>query len=398
MRKISIIADTEDMPLAYTLLDNVDKCNIHDSISDIKKTITMNLKEKLSSSSIILIIISKSMSRFLLKEIQLAVRLSSEDKHIKLIPILIDNAPIPNYLKDFLVLNYDTNSKEDKIRIQTTINRIITNIQEEQYNSNKRNDINIKSRSTKELTILTGILMAFTSLAMIVSLFIERRTEYSLFYEEEPILIMLIVLVFTTLAIFISTYYISLRRRNRIEKEDDMELYAKRLRDAISIEEINTNTNKSEKNEEIVQTEIDALGRMLINLEDIKEFYTWSQKQAKASFILAIAMCIVGFILIATSIVFTLIFNIGVNISIVTAIGGVITELVAGTALVVYKSSLTQLNHYHKALHEDERFLSSANLLGKFSNDDARDEMLKEIIRSEIQMNLKSIENIEFQK
>lgn len=30
----------------------------------------------------------------------------------------------------------------------------------------------------------------------------------------------------------------------------------------------------------------------MINLEDIKEFYTWSQKQAKASFILAVAMCI----------------------------------------------------------------------------------------------------------
>ena len=57
--------------------------------------------------------------------------------------------------------------------------------------------------------------------------------------------------------------------------------------------------------------------------------------------------------------------------------------------------SISQLNHYHKALHEDERFLSSVNLLGKFSTVEARDDMLREIIRSEIQMNLAVIhENV----
>lgn len=61
---------------------------------------------------------------------------------------------------------------------------------------------------------------------------------------------------------------------------------------------------------------------------------------------------------------------------------------IAGTALVVYRNSLLQLNHYHKALHEDERFLSSVNLLGKFSTVEVQDDMLREIIRSEIQMNL----------
>ena len=79
------------------------------------------------------------------------------------------------------------------------------------------------------------------------------------------------------------------------------------------------------------------------------------------------------------------------RMSIIPAISGVVTELIAGTALVVYRHSLLQLNHYHKALHEDERFLSSVNLLGKFSNVRDQDEMLREIIRSEIQMNLKTL-------
>ena len=127
----------------------------------------------------------------------------------------------------------------------------------------------------------------------------------------------------------------------------------------------------------------------MINLEDIKEFYTWSQKQAKASFILAVSMCISGFVLMAV------VFRLSFQMSIIPAVGGAITEVIAGTALIVYRNSLSQLNHYHKALHEDERFLSSVNLLGKFSTVEARDDMLREIIRSEIQMNLAVIhENV----
>ena len=140
--------------------------------------------------------------------------------------------------------------------------------------------------------------------------------------------------------------------------------------------------------------EIDALGRMLINLEDIKEFYTWSQRQAKATFVLAVVMCVLGFGLITIASLSQIVFKINFNITIISAIGGVTTELIAGTALIVYRSSLSQLNHYHKALHEDEHFLSSVNLLGKFSTVEAQDEMLREIIRSEIKMNLDGIHNI----
>ena len=36
-------------------------------------------------------------------------------------------------------------------------------------------------------------------------------------------------------------------------------------------------------------------------------------------------------------------------------------------------------------------FLSSVNLLSRFSTSEAQDEMLRELIRSEIQMNLKAV-------
>lgn len=95
------------------------------------------------------------------------------------------------------------------------------------------------------------------------------------------------------------------------------------------------------------------------------------------------------------AILIPIVFRLSFQMSIIPAIGGVITELIAGTALVVYRNSLSQLNHYHKALHEDERFLSSVNLLGKFSSVEAQDDMLREIIRSEIQMNLAELQENE---
>ena len=158
--------------------------------------------------------------------------------------------------------------------------------------------------------------------------------------------------------------------------------------------EIKQEEKKSSGNEG-KKKEIDALERMMINLEDIKEFYTWSQKQAKASFILAVIMCISGFGLMIVAILIPIVFRLSFQMSIIPAVGGAITEVIAGTALIVYRNSLSQLNHYHKALHEDERFLSSVNLLGKFSSVEAQDDMLREIIRSEIQMNLAVIhENV----
>lgn len=106
-------------------------------------------------------------------------------------------------------------------------------------------------------------------------------------------------------------------------------------------------------------------------------------------------MCISGFVLMVVAILLPVVFRLSFQMSIIPAIGGVITELIAGTALVVYRNSLSQLNHYHKALHEDERFLSSVNLLGKFSSVEAQDDMLREIIRSEIQMNLAELQENE---
>ena len=203
----------------------------------------------------------------------------------------------------------------------------------------------------------------------------------------------LIAVVLSITTLFIS-YFSIMKRRWQEDDEEEIESYSRRLKRAIVPDEVIQDGQKGYRTED-TKKEIDALGRMMINLEDIKEFYTWSQKQAKASFILAVAMCIFGFILMIGAVMLPVVFRLSFEMSIIPAIGGVITELIAGTALVVYRNSLSQLNHYHKALHEDERFLSGVNLLGKFSTVEAQDDMLREIIRSEIQMNLAGLQENE---
>ena len=82
-----------------------------------------------------------------------------------------------------------------------------------------------------------------------------------------------------------------------------------------------------------------------------------------------------------------LLYNSRQGISFISFLGGAITEVIGGTIFFVYRKSLSQLNYYHKALHEDQRFLSSVNLIKKFHDENMGDEMLKEIIQSAIDIN-----------
>lgn len=132
----------------------------------------------------------------------------------------------------------------------------------------------------------------------------------------------------------------------------------------------------------------DALELIKVNLANINEYYIWSQKQAKSAFNTAIATCGVGFLLVVAAVLIPIVkqdFN--STISFISFLGGAITEVIGGTIFFVYRKSLTQLNYYHKALHEDQRFLSSVNLINKFHDKNAGDEMLKEIIQSAIDIN-----------
>lgn len=127
----------------------------------------------------------------------------------------------------------------------------------------------------------------------------------------------------------------------------------------------------------------DILELMSLNMKEIKEYYFLSKNMAKHSFLLAIIMCILGFVVISFSIVSLFMKEITFIESLIPVIGGSVVEVIAGTSLVVYKKSLEQLNQYYESLHNNERFLSLVNLVDKLT-DDKKDETYISIINSQL--------------
>ncbi len=124
----------------------------------------------------------------------------------------------------------------------------------------------------------------------------------------------------------------------------------------------------------------DILGLMALNLRELKEFYTLTKKQAIRSFSLSVGMCILGFLLIMFATIIAVLWKEN-QIALVTGIGGAIVEVIAGTALFVYKKSLEQLNFYYLSLHDNERFMSLINISSKTNK---KDELYSEIVISEL--------------
>lgn len=387
MMKVYILASFDNLAFAQKLLSKIKNAKIISSLfmNEMGSGINIALKRKMESADVVLAIIDENFSDsvFLNFELQLAQKLVRENRNKILIPVVLNNADVPESLKKTLYIDCMSDSESDLCKARLMIEKILIH---KKHIMNK-GELKRKSSRTSSMIIMTIAIEIFAMLFM-SSLFKENFFQMESIGNENVITITLgtasVMLAFVAL---LTSYFSIMKRRWQEDEEEELESYSRRLKLAIIPEEIKQEEIKSSENED-KKKEIDALGRMMINLEDIKEFYTWSQKQAKASFFLAVSMCISGFLLIVVAILLQVVFRLSFQLSIIPAVGGVITEVIAGTALVVYRNSLSQLNHYHKALHEDERFLSSINLLSKFSTAEAQDDMLREIIRSEIQMNL----------
>lgn len=392
--RVYILASQDKYSFAEKLLEDIRNAKIisRPLMNEVIVEISSDIKKKVANADIILAIIDKNFTDnvMLNTEFQLVLMESRKNKNKLLLPIVLDDADIPVALESMLYVKCNSLSKED---IEKTKLKIKSVLEHRRYTVKTRNLKENQSR-TSSMIILT---LAIEMLAILfIVMFFKEGPIGAGYLDDENIITISIGLIAVMLSIttLFTSYFSIMKRRWQEDDEEEIESYSRRLKRAIVPDEVIQDGQKGYRTED-TKKEIDALGRMMINLEDIKEFYTWSQKQAKASFILAVAMCIFGFILMIGAVMLPVVFRLSFEMSIIPAIGGVITELIAGTALVVYRNSLSQLNHYHKALHEDERFLSGVNLLGKFSTVEAQDDMLREIIRSEIQMNLVGLQENE---
>lgn len=132
------------------------------------------------------------------------------------------------------------------------------------------------------------------------------------------------------------------------------------------------------------------LGHLKLNWKQMKGYYDISKKQAKTSFNVAIFICFIGIIIFSFAIISPIIpgFNsIDSLIPIIGTIGGTVVELFAGTILLVYKKTLSQMNIYHEALAEYQRYLSCINLVSMISDAEQRNRLYDRMIYLEMDKN-----------
>ncbi|MCL2087934.1 MAG: toll/interleukin-1 receptor domain-containing protein [Oscillospiraceae bacterium] len=368
-----------------------------------------HIKDGICDADILLIVVGEGFEDSVnaKTELHMALALSARDNRQSLFPVILDDNPIPDELKAILCARCRSDSDEDVQHLSAQLQKAIADKKERLSILNEKAR-KLQRKHVDKYSAIVGVTTAIMSIFTVIISFFWEKTTVSTVFGSGLLLAIIAALISVTLVMGITTYTTAIKRRKYMEEKEEEEQYSKKLKAAIAPEDSTINIEKIDSDcvnihyhqvdagadamdNSASGSENGALRLMLINLENIKEFYTWSQKQAKGSFTLAVSMCIAGFVMMIAAILLPIVFELDIGMAIIPAIGGAIAELIAGTALFVYKSSLSQLNHYHKALHEDERFLSSVNLLNRFSTTEMQDEMLKEIIRSEIQMNLLSI-------
>lgn len=227
-----------------------------------------------------------------------------------------------------------------------------------------------KKTSTVSTRLLTATMIIFfllsgSVLCILASTF-TVTINYSMNSSWIPFIIVVFLLSLTCAILLLVTSKI---KKDESQSQDD-----------------NSNDNVRYEKKDSVRKSV--IARMNQNLVRIKEYYEWSQDQAKAMFIVAIITCIAGFGMIAASLLLSIFMKLDFEAALLTAIGGMITEVFGGTTLLVYRSTVSQLNYYHKSLHEDQRYLYTAELTDEINSSAIKDEMLEAIIRNALRINL----------
>lgn len=161
-------------------------------------------------------------------------------------------------------------------------------------------------------------------------------------------------------------YFLVLRYAENVVQESKELTYRSFL-----INELETNNDKK-----------DVIRLMLKNNDEITEYFKLSKKQEKISYGVSIACAVIGVAMLGVA-VMTVIFEKGAKETIITIIGGAVTEVVSGVVLWIHEKSASQLNRYYESLHENEKFLSAINLADKLK-DKKKEKMYIEIIKAQI--------------
>ncbi len=201
--------------------------------------------------------------------------------------------------------------------------------------------------------------------------------------ETMRILTIIFMLILATFIIIDSIYFF-------LFEEKEQKEYRQYLIEELANKKIG-NTNENNCVSTIKNDNKDIIALMLKNNDEITEYFKISKNQARFSFLFSVIFCLVGIAFLAFGIC-GIVFLENASVSVISLIGGSLTEFISGTIFWLHNKSALQLNHYYDALHENEKFLSAVNIADKLS-DEKREDILVEIIRKQISCTLPKIES-----
>lgn len=177
-----------------------------------------------------------------------------------------------------------------------------------------------------------------------------------------PLLIVLLISITILLACAMSYFDI---------KDSSVDKYL----EALAEERLKLNEKIKEENESNV------LDVIKINLNQLNEYYTINKAQARRSYSFSIAMIIIGFLVLIFSIMLWLFGKIGLNITIIATLSGLIAEFIGATSLLLYKESTRQIQLFFEKLSYLQHIMLAVELTERLNND-RKEEQIGEIISS----------------
>lgn len=215
---------------------------------------------------------------------------------------------------------------------------------------------NMKKRpkERKIILILCSIFIILTSIALFVN--------YIFFNSNDNVIIALGIPLILVVLIFLSCLLSYLDIFGSSTNE-----YLEKLAD----ERFELNKKIETKNE----VESNVMDVIKINLNQLNEYYTINKAQARRSYSFSIIMITLGFLMLIFTIGLWLFGKIGLNITIISTLAGLIAEFIGATSLVLYKESTKQIQLFFEKLSYLQHIMLAVELSERLNDTKREDEM-----------------------
>ncbi|NFO35025.1 hypothetical protein FDB37_15775 [Clostridium botulinum] len=124
-----------------------------------------------------------------------------------------------------------------------------------------------------------------------------------------------------------------------------------------------------------LQEDNNVMDVIKINLNQLNEYYTINQAQARKSYSFSVVMIIIGFIAIIVGIAFCYSGKTELSIGLIASASGLIAEFIGATSLVLYKENSKQAQLYFEKLSYLQHVMLSVELSDRLKDEKREDEI-----------------------